>query len=212
MNEFIDSKITVKSIIISNDWRNKNNIDAISHEEILIADNREFQQISSQKNPEGILAVCQMPDIQDISLIENHWAIALDTIQDPGNLGTIIRIADWFGIEQIFCSNETADCYNSKVVQSTMGSLARIQCIYTDLEKLLENYKGFAYAATLGGQSIYELEAGEKGILVIGNESHGISDKLLPYCNQKISIPRLGKAESLNAGIATGILLSWLVS
>jgi TrmH family RNA methyltransferase len=135
--------------------------------------------------------------------------LVLDTIQDPGNLGTIIRIADWFGIENLVCSIGCADMYNAKVVQSTMGSLGRVNVIYTNLvEWLNENNKIKIYSASLEGKDVKAFGKLKEGILIIGNEANGVSDELMELVNEKINIPRIGEAESLNAAVATGIILS----
>jgi TrmH family RNA methyltransferase len=136
-------------------------------------------------------------------------SLLLDAIQDPGNLGTIIRIADWFGVPSIICSENCADMYNPKVVQSTMGSLGRVNVEYTNIEKWLEKNNGIkAYAAALNGKNVQQVKGVTEGIIVIGNESKGISEAILQRCTEKITIPKTGQAESLNAAVATGIILS----
>lgn len=135
----------------------------------------------------------------------------VDDLQDPGNMGTIIRIADWFGIDQIVCSKNSVEYYNPKVVQSTMGSLARVNIFYTDLISFIQNNKEIPlYAAALKGESVFEMGRIEEGIIVIGNESKGIHAELLKLSTHKITIPRFGHAESLNAAVAAGIILSHL--
>jgi TrmH family RNA methyltransferase len=135
----------------------------------------------------------------------------LDTIQDPGNLGTIIRIADWFGIGQIICSNDCADVYNPKVVQATMGSIGRVKVFYADLEEWLYKQKNIPiYATALEGKDITKMPVIREGMIVIGNESNGIHEGILALTNERITIPGKGKAESLNAAVATGIILSHL--
>ncbi|MGB4844794.1 MAG: RNA methyltransferase, partial [Ferruginibacter sp.] len=137
--------------------------------------------------------------------------LALDTIQDPGNLGTIIRIADWFGIANIVCAAGTADIYNPKVVQSTMGSLGRVNIVYTDLPVwLMRNKKIKIYSASLDGKDVKSFGRLKEGIIVIGNEANGVSDEVLQMVDAKITIPKIGEAESLNAAVATGIILSHL--
>ena len=139
-------------------------------------------------------------------------SLVLDTIQDPGNLGTIIRTADWFGIEQIFCSNDSADMYNPKVVQSTMGSIARVKIFYTDLAAWLQDQKDlFIYAAALEGQNVTAMKKINEGLIVLGNESKGISPSIFDLVDLKITIPRKGSTESLNAAVAAGIILSHIV-
>lgn len=137
----------------------------------------------------------------------------LEDIQDPGNLGTIIRLADWFGIKNIVCSNATVDVYNPKVVQATMGSMLRVRLTYTDLYEFLKQHGDVrVYGAVLDGIDVTKMEKLREGIIVIGNESKGIGDKVLPFINARITIPKKGEAESLNAAVATGIILSHLVS
>ena len=132
----------------------------------------------------------------------------LDDIQDPGNLGTIIRTADWFGIKTIFCSNATADCYNTKVVQSTMASLARVNIIYGDIKQELAKHNNITtYAAVLGGKNVLEIGKIKEGIIIIGNESKGVSPDILAMIKEKITIAKIGGAESLNAAVAAAIIL-----
>ena len=141
--------------------------------------------------------------------ITGKITLVLDTIQDPGNLGTIIRIADWYGVTDIICSDGCADMYNPKVVQSTMGSLGRVNVVYKDLlHWLQENKKVKIYSASLNGKAVQSLGRIKEGILIIGNEAHGISDEVMQLVNEKITIPKIGEAESLNAAVATGIILS----
>jgi TrmH family RNA methyltransferase len=136
-------------------------------------------------------------------------SLALDGVQDPGNLGTIIRVADWFGIDTIYCSPDTADAWNPKVVQATMGSIARVQMIYTDLEQLISNTSLPVYATLLDGNDIYQQELSSEGIIVMGNEGNGISAPIRQLVSRKLLIPayRIG-AESLNVAIATAIVCS----
>ncbi len=171
-------------------------------------DNISLAKISQLTTPNKVLAVVkQQPLIATINT--SQLALVLDTIQDPGNLGTIIRIADWFGIQQIICSHECADRYNPKVVQSTMGSIARVGFYYTNLvDFLMANKQTQIYAAALDGMSVQKLGKLAGGLLVIGNESKGISAPVMDLVNVRITIPRIGLAESLNAAVATGIILS----
>lgn len=207
--ELISSKVKPKVIIFTDEWLEKNEFPKTSIASF-VSSSKDFQQISQQKTPDGILAVCEIPK-HDLSL-KNQWSIALNNVQDPGNLGTIIRIADWFGVQHIICSNETVDAYSFKVVQSTMGSIAKVHIHYTDLVTLFQNTSLPIYGAMLNGTSIYELKKPiDQGILLIGNESHGIQNHLTPLIHQAITIPRFGHAESLNAGVATGILMSHLI-
>ena len=170
--------------------------------------NTELKQISSLETPNQVLAIAEKKlPATDVA----PFCIMLDGIQDPGNLGTIIRIADWFGVDQIIASKDTADEYNPKVVQSTMGSIFRVNILYTDLEIFLQENPKPVYAAMLNGKNIKEYKNLNEGYILIGNESKGIRDYLLPHVSEKITIPSHGKAESLNAGVALGIILSHVI-
>lgn len=170
----------------------------------------ELAKISQLQTPNQVLAVIHQFKPATINA-GSSLVLALDTIQDPGNLGTIIRIADWFGVSQLVCSRECADAYNPKVVQATMGSLPRVSILYTDLVQWLkEQHPARIYAAALDGQDVAKVNELSNGVLVIGNESKGISPAVMEQVNVRITIPRKGKAESLNAAVATGILLSRL--
>lgn len=157
---------------------------------------------------DAALAVASIVDNIPLKANDDELALVLNDIQDPGNLGTIIRIADWYGITKIICSNETADLYNPKVINSTMGSFTRVRLFYTDLQEYLTSVKGVKiYGALLDGENIHHLNKGKKsGYLIMGNESKGINDALLPYITDKVTIPRFGGAESLNVGVATAVL------
>ncbi|MEO6549471.1 MAG: TrmH family RNA methyltransferase [Ferruginibacter sp.] len=168
----------------------------------------ELEKISTLSTPNQVLAVFKKPLPAPVE-VKGKITLALDTIQDPGNLGTIIRIADWFGVKAIICSENCVDCYNTKVVQSTMGSLGRVEVVYTKLEEWLKkNHTIPVFAAALKGNNMAILKGITEGILLIGNESNGISEDIMQMANEKITIPRTGLAESLNAAVATGILLS----
>jgi TrmH family RNA methyltransferase len=173
---------------------------------------QELERLSFQQTPNEVLGIFKKPVYKALDF-SNALSLMLDGIQDPGNLGTIIRIADWFGIENIVCSNDCADAFAPKVVQATMGSIARVKLLYTDLVDMVKKTGSLQlYAATLDGQSIGNLQPIKEGVLVTGNESKGISAALLDCCQYRITIPRLGQAESLNAAVATGIILSHLVA
>jgi RNA methyltransferase, TrmH family len=139
--------------------------------------------------------------------LKNEFALVLDDIRDPGNLGTIIRTADWYGIKNIIASEETADFYNPKVINSTMGSFCRVHIFYTQLGEFLFGTDWPLFGASLTGKSIYDIDFGKEGFIVIGNESQGISPSIQNLISQHITIPRIGEAESLNASIATAIVL-----
>ena len=172
----------------------------------------ELQKISQLSTPNQVLAIAKKVKWENEAITKGNISLALDEIQDPGNMGTIIRLADWFGIKNIFCSMNCADVYNPKVVQASMGSITRVRMEYTDLPLLLEkNNELRIYATTLNGRDITKIEKFNEGIIVIGNESKGISDEILALANVRLTIPRKGKAESLNAAVATGIILSHLI-
>lgn len=173
---------------------------------------QELERISQLNTPNKVLALLKQFESSGPVIAKGSIVLALDNIQDPGNLGTIIRIADWFGVEQLVCSNDSADIYNPKVVQASMGSIARVKVLYTELADWLETQKdNRIYAALLEGQDITGMEKMNEGIILVGNESKGISPELLDLANMRITIPQKGKAESLNAAVATGIILSHLV-
>ncbi len=170
---------------------------------------KELSQISALKSPNRILAVCNIPKVEP-SLDPEFPAIALDAISDPGNLGTIVRLADWFGITQIFCSPDSVDCFNPKVVQATMGSIFRLRLVYTDLEVLIRGLPANfpTYLADMDGKSIYDIAIAAPYFLLMGSESHGASDTLKALVSTKVSIPKSGQGESLNVAMSTGIILS----
>ncbi len=193
------------------DWIDANN-QLLSNTEIVEIDEQDLTKISQLTTPNKVLALLKKPQAPVSFTLKNQVSLVLDTIQDPGNLGTIIRIADWFGITQLACSRDCADAYNPKVVQSTMGSIARVQLLYTDLTDWLEAQKDVpVYATVLDGEDITRAGRIREGLIVIGNESKGISELILQRVDKKITIPRKGKAESLNAAVATGIVLSHLI-
>ncbi len=165
----------------------------------------ELQQISALKHPQKHIAVCSYLVRKDKA---PNFYIALDTIQDPGNLGTILRLAAWFGVSYIVASKATTDIYNPKTVQASMGAIFNVAVNYIDLKPLLESTKLPVYGALLDGKNIYRTQKGNKGILLMGNEGKGIDPELLPHVSHPITIPRFGKGESLNVAMATGIMLS----
>jgi len=180
-----------------------------------IIDEDQLSKISSLQNVSAGIAIVKIKQqklntLQIADLAKENLILLLDHIQDPGNLGTIIRIADWFGIKNIVCSTDTVDFYNSKTIQSTMGSIFRVEVSYADLEDLLETSPRSipVFGALLDGKSIYGHPLSKNGFIVLGNESRGINSLLLPYISYKIKIPSFGNAESLNVGIAAGIICS----
>lgn len=170
----------------------------------------ELEKLSQLQTPHEVMAVVRQFPAQPLPG-KGRITLALDQVQDPGNLGTLIRIADWFGVDQLVCAPGTADVYNPKVVQATMGSIARVPVVYTELADWLPAQGVPVLAATLDGQPVSESGVLPEGILLIGNEARGIEERLLALATHRVTIPRRGKAESLNAAVAAGILLSHLV-
>ena len=170
----------------------------------------ELQRISLFDKANEVVGIFYKKNLPILQL-KNRFTIVLDGIQDPGNLGTIIRTADWFSIRQIIASPDCADCYNSKVVRSTMGSIARVNVYYQDIADSLRNVTVPVFGAQLNGKNLYEVFKVSEGILVIGNESKGIRSDVIPFIQESVTIPGSGSAESLNAAVATGILLSHLL-
>lgn len=171
----------------------------------------ELKRISFLQHPKDSLAVCHLPETKNLQ--DKNLQLVLDGIQDPGNLGTIIRLADWFGIEQIICSEDTVDLYNPKVIQASMGSFLRVNIIYTDLSQYLSETQNVNVGTDMEGENIYSFKKPGKMNLILGNEGNGIRPETEDLLHQKISIPRFGKSqatESLNVSMATGIILGQL--
>lgn len=218
VEDLFNSNFRINKIVATAFWT-KNNQEfykfITSKFEIDILTEKDFERISQQTTPSGILAVVYNPVhiITNYKPKPNSLTLVLDNINDPGNLGTIIRIADWFGVETIICSEDTVDMYNHKVVQSTMGSIFRVKVVYTDLYSFIAENKNNQtfYAAVIQGDNIYKTKFNNPTCIVIGNESHGISDKILSLIQNNITIPTFSSAngaESLNASIAAGIICS----
>lgn len=170
-----------------------------------------MEQMTHLQHASPVLALVAIPPQPNLQM--HGVSLLLDDIQDPGNMGSIIRIADWFGINQIIASPTSVDCYNSKVIQATMGSIFRIPVYYANLAEIIQQHAHLpCYAAVLGGESIRQVPSIKEGLIIIGNESRGISSELLSMQIHQITIPAKGKAESLNAAIATGIICYQLLS
>jgi TrmH family RNA methyltransferase len=187
-------------IFATNEWKHN----GLAFQEV---SKEELQKLSFLQHPQEVLAVFEIPSKEQAS--SSPLSLALDDVQDPGNLGTIIRIADWFGITTIYCSEGTADAWNPKVVQATMGSIARVNLIYTDLAEMIRNSKVPVYGTLLDGQNIYTQELSKEGIIVMGNEGNGISQEIRQLITHKLLIPQFHEGpESLNVAIATAITCS----
>jgi len=207
VNELLSSAYSVKEVFATDPYKVKSS--AFKIQEI---SEKELAQISALTTPNQVLGVFEIPLIKlNKDSLKKELVLALDDIRDPGNLGTIIRIADWFGIKSILCSETCVDVFNPKVVQATMGSITRVNVYYEDLESVLSTLNAFlpVYGSTVDGENIYDNELSSEGIILIGNESKGISENLLKIASRKISIPSFSKgADSLNAAIATAVICS----
>ncbi|MCW3101687.1 MAG: hypothetical protein JWO09_127 [Bacteroidetes bacterium] len=216
--ELLASGIKVKQVFATSAFLRQHQLDAaIERFEIKEA---ELERISTLMTPNEALALCEIPAYElDANALKDNLTLVLDEIKDPGNMGTIIRIADWFGIGNIVCSPTSVDVFNPKVVQATMGSIARIKIHFLELAAFIEEQKKVnavpVFGALLEGESIYSKQLPSKGLIVIGNESKGISEELQQLITDRISIPSFshfsqsgGEAESLNAAIATAIICS----
>lgn len=202
VQEFLNSSYELE-IVFSTDT------DFSSTNKFIEVTDQELKKITSLKNPNKVLAIFKIPN--QINPIMGGLILALDSINDPGNLGTIIRLCDWFGIEQLVCSNETVDCFNSKVVQASMGSLTRVAVSYLDLKKYLQNASVPIFVADMDGLNVYKTKLPDSAVLVLGNEANGISDDIKQLVTTKVTIPRYGafqQTESLNVATASAILLS----
>ena len=214
MDLLVSRKFVCKEIFALEEWIQEQERSVSIWKDISITEVKDFEltKISSLSTAHSVLAIFEKRKQTLHIETKGKITLALDTIQDPGNLGTIIRIADWFGVADIVCSVGCADMYNAKVVQSTMGSLGRVNVIYTDLVQWLkENKKIKIYSASLEGKDIKTIGKLPEAIIIIGNEAHGVSDEVTNLVNEKITVPKIGEAESLNAAVAAGIILSHLV-
>ena len=217
VREFLAARFPVRMLIAKPEFlssllpemiQNINEIEAVSYEEL--------KQMSTLKTPHNALAIVQIPESEMIvSEIIKQFCVALDFVQDPGNMGTIIRAAGWFGIKNIVCSFDCVDVYNSKVIQASMGALLHVNVFYLDLKKLFtsaaENSVA-VFGTLLEGDSIYKHKLDSKGIILLGNESKGISDEFIPFITEKIRIPKYSNAkegiDSLNVGMAASVVFS----
>ncbi|MBC8034233.1 MAG: RNA methyltransferase [Chitinophagaceae bacterium] len=194
-------------------WRNNSTLrQSLSPEMAVEVKEQELERISSLTTPNQVLGVFHKMKQPPNPSLQSRVSLMLDGIQDPGNMGTLVRLADWFGIGYIIAGIESADVYNPKVVQATMGSIARVQVLYRELSPFIRDCGAVpVYATTLDGAPLASYPKIKEGIVLIGNESKGIHPDLIAVATHKITIPRFGGAESLNAGVAAGIVLSHLL-
>ncbi|MFH6972124.1 MULTISPECIES: TrmH family RNA methyltransferase [Flavobacterium] len=204
IQELLDSDFELEHL-----YTTQNDFDEVFKEKKTIISENDLKKITALATPNSCLAVFKMP--LEKQIIETGLIVALDSIRDPGNLGTILRLCDWFGIQQILCSKETVDVYNPKVVQATMGSIARVNVNYMDLNTFLATTKLPVFGTFMDGSNIYKSELPKQGVIIMGNEANGISIELEKSVTSRLTIPRFGnlqKTESLNVATATAIVLS----
>ena len=212
VSELLESGWEVRNIVCTEDFYDEKQVLInASGAEISIANNKELNKASNLSTPNRVLAIATYPTYySDGSILKKHFILALDQIQDPGNLGTIVRTADWFGVSQIVCSDDSADIFNPKVIQSTMGSFLRVRVGYTSLPGFIsENDDYLVLGAFQEGESVYDFEEKKKKILVVGNESQGITREVGSMIERRLTVPSpLGKTESLNAAVAASLIMS----
>ena len=204
LNELLNSTFEIETLFCTDDFEA-----TISEEKVVRISETELKKVSTLKSPNKALGVFKIP--KEKAVQNSGLTIALDAINDPGNLGTIIRLCDWFGVTQLVCSKDTVDCYNQKVVQASMGSLTRVSIHYTDLENYITKSNLDTFIADMDGENVYKTKLPKEGILIMGNEANGVSEEIKSLLQHKISIPRFGETqetESLNVATATAILLS----
>lgn len=208
IREFLKEKFVPLKLFATENWLSQN--PEIQGAFVHPTTEDELQRAGFLKTPNQALAIFSQK--RDLKVVPKcAWVLVLDEIQDPGNLGNIIRTADWFGWENIIASKDCADMYNPKVVQASMGSLARVQVVYEDLEKFISETSLPVYGAMLSGENIHTITKQELGILIIGNEGKGIHENLQKYITTRITIPKKGGAESLNAATAFAVIASHLM-
>lgn len=203
VNEFLNSSFELDKLFCIEQFQHQ-----LLDDQVCLVSEMELKKISNLKTPNQVLALFKIPATPVIDIKKS--SVVLDGVNDPGNLGTIIRLCDWFGVEQLICSEDTVDCFNSKVVQSTMGSISRVKVLYTSVCDYLQETKLPIYAAVMNGEEVYKTTFNEKFVLVMGNEANGIHSDTLSMITHKITIPQFGtsQTESLNVATATAILLN----
>ena len=204
IQELLDASFELEHL-----YTTQNDFETVPNSLKTLVSEADLKKISALATPNTCLAVFKIP--KEKKIVESGLIVALDTIRDPGNLGTILRLCDWFGIQQLICSKETVDSYNPKVVQATMGSIARVNVSYVDLNHFLSTTSLPVFGTFMTGENIYKASLPQEGIIVMGNEANGISSKLEKIIKNRLTIPRFGaiqKTESLNVATATAIILN----
>lgn len=210
--ELLAAEQPIEWVVATPQWLETSAL-SVPTEKLLIASQDELSQLSNLKTPQGVLVVAEcLPEPEPPFFFSASWSLYLDDIQDPGNMGTMLRIADWFGIAPVVVSNHSADMYSPKVVQASMGAIWRVPVLRKQLDEYVTDNNVPIYAADMTGKSVFASKDLDPGMLIIGNEGRGISDQWHPLVHQYLSIPRGkgGGGESLNAGVACGILLATL--
>lgn len=213
VQELLQAGMPVKGVFATADWLEQHTslLDRLPANAVAAVDTTVLKQLSSLTTPNRAMALLDMPPVTDPLPAAGTVALALEAIQDPGNMGTLIRIADWFGIPQIICSPDCVDVYNPKTIQATMGSIIRVRIAEYDIKELLRQTKLSSYAATLHGKNIADFPSMKEGIILIGNEGRGLTEEVIALATHRITIPRIGGAESLNAAVAAGIICGRLL-
>ncbi len=214
IKDLLIAKIDTYFIVCTNDWLINNRNLITSNIEIITCTREEIKKISGLKNPSSVLGIFKQKNKElNLAALRNELSLFLDDIQDPGNLGTIIRLADWFGIKNIICTTGCADVYNTKTIQSTMGAISRVNVTYTNAETFLNEYSALklpVYGTLLDGTNVYKQSITENGLIVMGNEGKGISSEVKKYITHKLLIPSypigIPTSESLNVSVATAII------
>ena len=205
VGEMIAAGYPLKAVYALDSWESPDASIEVTRIEVF-----ELEKMSMLQTPNQVLAVAMMPQQVKALDLGGQLTLVLDGIQDPGNMGTIIRTADWFGITQIVASEDTVDVYNPKVIGATMGSFMRVSVTYKNLADWMPTIKLPVYGALLEGENVFTIKTPQKGLLVIGSEGKGIRENILDFITHPVTIPKTGDAESLNAGIAAGIIVAQL--
>lgn len=210
--EWLAESHRIQYIVATEQWLQDNVKLTGKHQDAIVASvsEQELQAVSQLQKANEVLLVVHR-DNDNATLPKGEWCIVLDTLQDPGNMGTIIRIADWFGIRHVVATPDSVDFYNPKVIQAAMGGHLRVQLHSADISQFIAQSDMPIYAAALDGDNIYSLKDVKPGVIVIGNESKGISAAIMEQATKKITIPRIGGAESLNAAVSAGIICALLI-
>ena len=205
--EILNSNYEVKFLLATEKWLKNNKI--LLNETVFPVTENDLKKVTCLKNPSDVLSVVKIPETKN-NFNFSGISIALDDINDPGNFGTIIRTCDWFGIKNIYCSKNCVDLFNPKVVQSSMGSISRVNVFYTDLFSMIKNInkKVYTCAAVLDGKDLNNSKLNTNSLLIFGNESKGVSDDILNLVNDKVTISKKGIADSLNVSVSLGIILN----